>query len=131
MIKTKELYAQTMEHLLYDYNIIEYKIQQEMLNYELLDHMVTQISKLCRVTESEMFSKTRQTHVVEARFLFYGLCKTKGLGPVDILRYMKTRGYSVTHGTVLYGQKKANGQLFESLKIAKAWMENPSIETHK
>ena len=127
MGKTKDIAAQ----VLYDYNIIEYKIQHEMLNYNLLDYMVSQVSKLCRVTESEMFSKTRQTHIVEARFLFYGLCKLKGMGPVDVQRYMFSRGYDVTHGTILYGQRKANTHLADSLKIAEETLTDPSAEQYK
>ena len=129
MGKTKELHAQTMERIMYDDdNIIQYKIQNDMLDYELMDHMVSQVSKLCRVTESEMFSKTRQTHIAEARFLFYALCKVNKMGPVDVLRYMKTRGYEVTHGAVVYGQKKAFSKMVTSLNMAKEWVDNPPVE---
>ena len=102
MGKTKELAHQ----LLYDYNTLQYKIQQDMLNYTKLDERVSEVCDMCRVTENEMFSKTRETHIAESRFIFYALCKEDGCKPVDILRYMKTRGYNVTHGTIVYGQKK-------------------------
>ena len=113
MGRTKE-----MAVYLQDYNKIQLKIQHEMLNYTKLDERVSEVCEMCRVTENEMFSKTRETHIAESRFIFYSLCKKDGCKPVDILRYMKTRGYAVTHGNIVYGQKKGE-KILNKIKIIK------------
>jgi len=116
MGKTKELYAQTFQQDFSDYyNIIQY----EMINYNLMDHMLDNIKSACRLTDDEFFLKTKESHISEARYIFYALCRNNDVGPTDISRYMKSKGHNVTHGTVIYGQKKAFGWAKKDSAISK------------
>ena len=103
MERTKDIAHNT----LYDYNIIQLKIQHEMINYTLMEELVDQTTTTCRVTPEEMFANNRESHAVEARYIFYNLCKLNNVGPTDIKRFMQSENYNVTHSTVIHGQKKA------------------------
>ena len=116
MGKTKELYAQTLQQdLTEEYN----KIQYNMINYDLMDHMLDKIKSACRLTDDEFFLKTKESHISEARYIFYALCRNNNVGPTDISRYMKSKDHNVTHGTVIYGQKKAFGWAKKDSAISK------------
>ena len=105
MGKTKELYAQTFQQDFSDYyNIIQYN----MINYELMDEIMTTINSKCRINEDEFLTQTKESHITEARYIFYAACSNSGIGPSDISRYMKNKGLDVTHSTVIYGKNKAH-----------------------
>jgi|8_EtaG_2_1085327.scaffolds.fasta_scaffold11103_6 chromosomal replication initiation ATPase DnaA len=103
MERTKDI----AHEMLYDYNTIQLKIQHEMINYTLMEELVDKATTTCRVTPEEMFADNRESHVVEARYIFYMLCKLNNVGPTEIKRYMKSKHHNVTHSTVIHGQKKA------------------------
>tara|TARA_Y100000004_G_C8922364_1_gene416009 strand:- start:618 stop:986 length:369 start_codon:yes stop_codon:yes gene_type:complete len=103
MGKTKELYAQTFQQDFSDYyNIIKYN----MINYELMDEVMSTITSKCRVNDNEFLTQTKESHITEARYLFYAACTKNGIGPSDISRYMKNKGLDVAHSTVIYGINK-------------------------
>jgi chromosomal replication initiation ATPase DnaA len=103
MERTKDV----AHYTLHDYNTIQLKNQHEMINYTLMEELVDKATTACRVTPDEMFANNRESHVVEARYIFYNLCKLNNIGPTDIKRFMKSENHHVTHSTVIHGQKKA------------------------
>ncbi len=78
-----------------------------MINYTLMEELVGQATTVCRISPEEMFANNKEAHVVEARYIFYMLCKLNRVGPTEIKRYMKSNNHNVTHSTVIHGQKKA------------------------
>tara|TARA_R110002012_G_scaffold279242_1_gene467184 strand:+ start:2103 stop:2417 length:315 start_codon:yes stop_codon:yes gene_type:complete len=59
------------------------------------------------VTLGEMFTKTRQREMVQARQMLYFLAKERPMRLSYIKRFMEENGLPVDYATITYGYKKA------------------------
>jgi len=61
------------------------------------------ISKMFRISKEEMFSKSKNRDVVDARQLLYYLCSVRPMRISYIQRYMNDNGCDVKHSTIIHG----------------------------
>lgn len=73
------------------------------MKQEVFNKYVKAISSRFRLSENDMFSKTKKRSVVDSRHLLYYLCAKRPMRIVDIQDYMLANGYKINHSSVIYG----------------------------
>ena len=65
------------------------------------------ISKQFHLSLKEMFTKTKQRNVVDARQMLYWLCLERPIRISYLKSFMEEIGYSVSHSTIIHGYRQA------------------------
>ena len=60
-----------------------------------VEHYLDKVIKHSRLTEKEIFSKTKQMHIVQARRILYYLCVKKGITINELMQYLKQLNFDV------------------------------------
>lgn len=82
---------------------------------EIFNQYVNKITKLFGVTKEELFSKTRQRNVVDARQLLYYLCFNRLMQIVIIKNLMIKNGYDIGHNSIINGIKVVDQKMKEDI----------------
>ena len=81
------------------------------LKFELFNQYASEVCKVFVVSEDNIFEKTKEQSVVDARYLLYYLSFSRGINQTYIKKFMKMRGYDIPHSTIHYGIKQVNKKL--------------------
>ena len=74
------------------------------------EHTIKSVSTVMHVSPEEIYSRSREQHIVDARhIIFYLLKKRHGMPLVYIKKFMKEKGHVVHHSTIKYGIEKVDG----------------------
>jgi len=107
MMRTKDMWAQVN----YPPTENQIKYNKMMLNYEVFDEIVSDVCKTTRTNEEELFNKTKDNHITQARYLIYYLAKQNGYRLSSIVRCMKAMGFETTNSTIIYGIKETEKKI--------------------
>ena len=73
---------------------------------------VKSVSSVLQISEEQLFSRSREKPIVDARHILFYLCnKRHGMPLVYIKKYMSERGHTVHHATIKHGIDKVRGLL--------------------
>ena len=75
------------------------------MKYKLFNKLATEVAEKFGVSEEDIFIKSKERAVVDARYLLYSLCKVNKMKLTYIQSYMNDRGYSIPHSTIHHGIK--------------------------
>ena len=74
------------------------------------EQTITSVSTVLNVPSDDIYSRSREQHIVDARHIvFYILKHRHGMPLVYIKKFMKDHGHKVHHSTIKYGIDKVNG----------------------
>lgn len=93
------------------------------MKHEVFKKYVTRIAEAFRINEDELFVKTKEQKIVDARYLLYYLCHNRPMGMKYIIDYMGDYGYDVNYSTIMYGIKIAKKKISEDMDYADLAME--------
>jgi chromosomal replication initiation ATPase DnaA len=73
------------------------------MKLNIFNDYVTEVSNLYNLEEAQIFEKTKERGIVDARHLLYYLCYFRPMKLKDIQNYMAQRGYEIGHSSMIYG----------------------------
>ena len=115
MTRTKDMWAEVN----YPPTENQIKYNKMMLNYEIFDEIVSDVCKTTRTHEQELFYKTKDNHITQARYLIYYLAKDNGYRLSSIVRSMKAMGFETTNSTIIYGIKETEKKIKQDPDLSK------------
>jgi len=74
---------------------------------DIFEYYANAIAKQFHIGLDEMFTQTKQGHIVDARQLLYFLCLKRNFKKSYIQTFLKEYGYIVSHSTITYGSDQA------------------------
>lgn len=83
------------------------------LKFELFNQYASEVCKVFVVSEEDIFQKTKEQSVVDARYLLYYLSYSRDINQTYIKKFMKMRGYDISHSTIHYGIKQVEKKLLK------------------
>ncbi len=75
---------------------------------EVFNKYVNMVSRAFQIDATDIFMKTKQRQVVEARHMLYYLSFHRPMSKVEIQRYMMDYGYPIGHSSIIYGIEQAD-----------------------
>lgn len=78
------------------------------MKQKIFNHYTTEIAETFNIKEVELFQKSKRREIVDARHTLYLACSSRPMRVVYIQNYMKDRGYSTGHSSILYGIERAS-----------------------
>ena len=72
----------------------------------IFDQYVNEVCKTYGLTSEELFAKTKQNDITEARQMLYYLCHNRRIKNVEIARYVNEYGLDVSAPNVRYSINK-------------------------
>lgn len=97
------------------------------MKQEIFNSYVEEILNLFRITREDLFSKNKESSLVDARQLLYYLCKDRPMRVTRIQEYMAENGYDISHSTIIYGirsieeKMKHDDDYMEVVNRVKRW----------
>ena len=64
---------------------------------------VDKVCSLFNITQDELFQKTKQRHITDARQLLYYVLKNRPMKILYIQKHKANNGYSINHSSVIHG----------------------------
>ena len=83
------------------------------MKYELFNRLASEVSEVFGLNEEDIFKKSKERAIVDARYLLYYLCKTNKIKLTYIQSYMERRGYVIPHSTIHHGIKEVGKKIEE------------------
>ena len=80
---------------------------------EIFNQYVNAISSLLGIKKEELFVKSKQRELVDARPLLYYVCFHRPMRIMYIQNHMKDNGYEISHNSVIHGVKIVTQRLAE------------------
>lgn len=115
MKRTKELYQETIGNRTLEDQLNYNKM---IVNYDLFDEVLSEVARVTRTQPSELFQKTKDNHITQARYLIYYILKNHGYKLATISRCMKNKGYHAANSTIIYGVKQIHEKISEDESLA-------------
>jgi chromosomal replication initiation ATPase DnaA len=78
---------------------------------EIFNQYVTHICKMYHIGEDDLFKKTREQDVVDARHMLFYLCFNRPMPIYTIKNYMAERGLPLQQSAIVNGVKKLEKHL--------------------
>jgi chromosomal replication initiation ATPase DnaA len=88
------------------------------MNQRIFDKYATQVAEAYGLTMAQMFEKTKQRAVVDARQLLFYLCRIRPMRPVYIQRHLEAAGYFTSHSAILHGISQAKKRIEKERDLA-------------
>ena len=73
------------------------------MKINIFNGYVTEVANLYNLEEDQIFEKTKERGIVDARHLLYYLCYHRPMRLQYIKDYMHTRGYKIGHSSIIHG----------------------------
>lgn len=73
------------------------------MKQDIFNTYVDRVAKLFGITKEELFRKSKQRDLVDARFLLYYLCYIRPMQINYIQKYMTESGYKIEHSSIIHG----------------------------
>ena len=69
----------------------------------VFEEYLTKVLQLFNLSEENFFNVKRDRTISNARYMLFFLCKRRGIGPTEIIKYVKERGFEVKHPSIIIG----------------------------
>jgi len=73
------------------------------MKINIFNNYVTKVAEIYNIEEEQIFEKTKERGIVDARHLLYYLCYYRPMKLTYIQDYMKARGYEIGHSSIIHG----------------------------
>lgn len=73
------------------------------MKVDIFNQYVERLTELFGITKENLFSKSKERELVDARYLLYYLCFKRPMNISYIQKYLLDNGYDIKHTTILYG----------------------------
>tara|TARA_R100001463_G_C3420847_1_gene210244 strand:- start:298 stop:591 length:294 start_codon:yes stop_codon:yes gene_type:complete len=73
------------------------------MKLNIFNDYVRGVAILYNIEEEQIFEKTKERGIVDARHLLYYLCYYRPMKLKYIQDYMEQRGYSIGHSSIIHG----------------------------
>lgn len=80
---------------------------------EVFNQYVERVTDLFDITKEQLFSKSREQILVDARYLLYYLCYNRPMQVMYIEKYVNENGYSIKHSSIISGIKSVERRVAE------------------
>jgi len=100
------------------------------MKQEIFNKYVEKVSSMYRISKEDMFSKTKQREMVDARHLLYFLCSNRCMRVKYIQKYLSDLGYNVNHSNIIYGISAIEKKIKEDadyMRVVKHFENSVSI----
>lgn len=77
------------------------------MKQEIFNKYVSAVATKFSMTEDELFETTKKREQVDARQILYWLCKDRNMSVGYIQGYLSSKGYAVSHSTIIHGTRRA------------------------
>lgn len=78
---------------------------------EVFNKYADKVSKLFGITKEELFSRTKERDVVDARQLLIYLCFNRQMKNITIAKFLKKNGHVTYHHTIAHSVKMVNKKI--------------------
>tara|TARA_R110002020_G_scaffold137295_1_gene306222 strand:- start:1870 stop:2166 length:297 start_codon:yes stop_codon:yes gene_type:complete len=86
---------------------------------EIFNKYVEAVAKKFGITEEELFTNTKKRETVDARQIVYWLCADRNMSIGYIQNYLSTKGFGVSHSTIIHGKRRANNLIEEDIDLSR------------
>ena len=73
------------------------------MKLNIFNDYVTEVANLYNLEEEQIFLKSKERGIVDARHLLYYLCYFRPMKLKYIQEYMAQRGYEIGHSSIIHG----------------------------
>lgn len=80
---------------------------------ELFQSILSQILKKYGISKQEFYEQTKMPDIVNARYLLFYVCRTKGISVSRIERLLKDDGFEMSYATIFRGIKAMEKRIIE------------------
>lgn len=70
---------------------------------DIFNQYVERVCSLFSIDKEQLFSKSKQRDLVDARHLLYYLCYSRPMQVSYITRFMNKNGYAIQHSSIVHG----------------------------
>jgi chromosomal replication initiation ATPase DnaA len=70
---------------------------------EVFNQYAKRIADMFGITMEQLFSKTRNRDIVDARYLLYYMCSTRPMQLIYIQKFLEENGYVTKHPPLIHG----------------------------
>jgi len=70
---------------------------------EVFNQYAERIADMFGITKEQLFSKTRNRTIVDARHLLYYMCSTRPMQLIYIQKFLQEEGYDTMHPPLIHG----------------------------
>ncbi len=81
------------------------------MKIQLVEKYLDAVATHSRLTKEEIFSKTKQMHIVQARRILYYLCIQKGMTINELMSYLKQLNFDIPYTSVRNGIEEVKKQV--------------------
>ncbi len=82
-----------------------------IMKKEVFNQYAERIALMFGISKEELFSKTKQRHIADARHLLYYMCSTRPMELIYIQNFLGDEGYVTMHPPIIHGIKKVTQRL--------------------
>jgi chromosomal replication initiation ATPase DnaA len=73
------------------------------MKVDIFNQYVERVCDLFGISKEKLFSRSKKTEIVDARYLLYYLCHKRPMNISYIQKYMLSNDYPTQHTTIIYG----------------------------
>lgn len=73
------------------------------MKQDVFNQYVERITNLFDIKKEDLFSKSKKTNLVDARYLLYYLCHKRPMRLSYIQKYMEENNYKIQHSSIIHG----------------------------
>ncbi len=77
------------------------------MKQDIFEYYAHSIAKQFHISIDQLFTKTKTSHIVDARQLLYLLCIKRNFKKSYIQAFCQEHGYNASHSTITYGFEQA------------------------
>ena len=86
---------------------------------EIFNKYVEAVADKFGFTEEELFKTTKKRETVDARQIVYWLCADRNMSVGYIQNYLASKGFGVSHSTIIHGKRRANQLIAEDVDLSR------------
>jgi len=86
---------------------------------EIFNKYVEAVANKFGFTEEELFENTKKRETVDARQIIYWLCDDRNMSVGYIQNYLASKGFGVSHSTIIHGKRRANELIEQDIDLSK------------
>ena len=88
------------------------------MKIQLVEKYLDAVTSHSRLSKEEIFSKTKQMHIVQARRILYYLCVQKGITINELMSYLKQMDFEIPYTSVRNGIEEVKKQVQNDSDLA-------------
>ena len=90
---------------------------------EIFNKYAQHTARLYECDTNDLFVKSKQRWRVDARHLLYYMCHVRPMRIAEIQEYMRLRGYSISHSSIIHGISRIKERMGNDVDVSRVVRE--------